>query len=132
MNIPFKEGLTAPFFEETDEQGDLTYRKLNNGRWYPESDLDDFLLTGNAPFEAAGRYSEELRRMIRRCLRYMPEDRTGIEELKRNTDFGSGLHMAGDDTGDLRVYIDGEMEQFRIGNNYVPEEEREEDWAGWD
>ena len=126
MNIPFKEGLTAPFFEETDEQAELTYRKLNNGRPYPSSDLDDFLLTGDAPFEAAGRYSGELKRMIRRCLRYRPEDRIGIEELKGHTDFESGKHMAGDDTWDLRVYIDEEMEQFRIGNNYVPEEERED------
>lgn len=125
MNIPFKEGLTAPFFEETDEQGELTYRKLNNGRVYPGSDLDDFLLTGSAPFEAAGRYSEELRDLIRRCLQYRPEDRIGIEQLKVDTDFESGK----DRTGDLQVYIDEEMEQFEIGNNYVPEEE---EWAGWD
>lgn len=133
MNIPFKEGLTAPFFEETDEYGDFTYRKLNNGRWYHRSDLDDHLLTGNAPFEASGRYSEDLRDTIRRCLRYRPEDRIGIEQLKERTDFKSDLHMTREGTGYLRVYIDGEMEQFRIGNEDVPEEGREEGWEeGWE
>jgi hypothetical protein len=130
INLPFNVGFKAPFFEETDNYGDFTNRRLNNGRPYLTSDLDEFLLTGIAPFEAPARYSETLRETIRSCLRYMPGDRVGIEQLKEITDWERGRHMADEDTGNLRVYIDGEMEQFRIGNNYVPRDRGEEGEEG--
>jgi hypothetical protein len=126
MNLPFKVGFKAPFFEERDRNGEFTNRKLNNGRSYRTSDLDQFLLTGHAPFEAAARYSDDLREYIRRCLRYMPEDRVGLVELKGITDFRKDSFRDG--TYDLSVYIDDNMERFGIGNNY-DEEGWEELWG---
>jgi hypothetical protein len=130
MNLPFNVGFKAPFFEERNNNGEFTNRRLNNGRSYRTSHLNHLLLTSHAPFEAPARYnhySDDLREYIRRCLRYMPEDRVGLVELKGITGFRRESFMRRDGTDDLLVYIDENMEQFRIGNNY-DEEEREEFW----
>ena len=121
MNLPFCIGFTAPFLEETDQNGNgVKGRRLNNGSQYDILNLDQSLLTLDAPHEAPARYSENLRGVIRRCLRYRPEDRIGINDLKEETDFGRELHMGNEDPGYLRIFVNQRMEQYRIGNHYDP------------
>ncbi|OAK95392.1 hypothetical protein IQ06DRAFT_352425 [Phaeosphaeriaceae sp. SRC1lsM3a] len=81
MNVPGRTVvLNNPFL---DNHGILG-RILVDGRPYTAEDLEG-LLSGNSPFEASKRYTDELKATVRRCLAYSPEDRRTSEELNAIT-----------------------------------------------
>ncbi|KAH7380278.1 hypothetical protein DE146DRAFT_761009 [Phaeosphaeria sp. MPI-PUGE-AT-0046c] len=78
MNLPGRHMiLEVPFLDNAGTQG----RKLVNGKPYTAKDLED-LLSSNSPFEASGRYTDELKATVRSCLAYRLEDRPTLGELK--------------------------------------------------
>jgi hypothetical protein len=72
------------------------------------------LLTGTSPFEAASLYSEELKDLVRMCLRYAMEERPTVEEVKARTAEGVERWRARE-TGRVRVGVSQDLRDFRIG-----------------
>ncbi|KAF9692864.1 hypothetical protein EKO04_009106 [Ascochyta lentis] len=128
MNIPYYTEFEAPFFDDSSSHTGVTSaRRLNDGNSYSKEQLKKFLLTGNAPFEASHQYTPQLRAVIRGCLQYLPKDRYMLKDLKKVTSMNREKHLKSkDDSGDLWIKVDGEMEGFRVGSAYVPLQEEEE------
>jgi hypothetical protein len=83
MNIPGKEiDLQEPFFDNAGTQGDLL---VNGGKPYTNDDLSagtGRFLSGQTPYEASSMYNDELKDLVRSCLRYLPAEWPTVAELK--------------------------------------------------
>ncbi|KAF2818668.1 hypothetical protein CC86DRAFT_155261 [Ophiobolus disseminans] len=98
---------------------------LGQRRTIRQAELNN-LFSGEKPFEASAKYSERLKRTIRRCLRYRQADRYSFEELKAIT----GEHM---DSGKVPKYstalggvvikVPGIVDRFSVGRAYVASED---------
>lgn len=129
MNLPYYSAFEAPFYDHGSEHtGIKPARRLNNGESYTGNNLKSFLLTGHKPFEASHQYSKLLRATIRSCLQFLPKHRATLQRLKKITEQERKMHMEKDESsGELWIKINGKMEEFRVGQRYVPPLEESED-----
>lgn len=70
------------FFDNADMHSTQT---LPSRTGTEHSSTSKNLLSGNAPYEASRRYSDELKATVRRCLAYSLEDRPTMQELREIT-----------------------------------------------
>ena len=124
-NLPGQPGWDhQPCFDSASTFG----RRLVNGQPYTQNDLDTHFLTGQQPFEACARYSEELTTLVKGCLAYRPEDRMSLEELKNYVDLWKD-----DDTldtkadGPLRLFVPLNLSTLKVGHHYRTGRKRKRD-----
>lgn len=116
MNLPYHTEYIAPFYDDAaSHTGVTSFRRLNNGQPYSAQDLNKFLMTGDAPFEAAKQYSPQLRQAIRKCLLYHPRQRIKIAALKAFTKQYRDKYMDEEGAEELVVRVDGRLEGFGVG-----------------
>jgi hypothetical protein len=78
-------------------RGVFREQKLINDEIYDEDTLDQLVLMGENSYDVAIRYSEELKDLVRRCLRWNMDDRPSLDKLK--TDIGLGVEATKDAQG---------------------------------
>ncbi|KAH7092316.1 hypothetical protein FB567DRAFT_625350 [Paraphoma chrysanthemicola] len=120
-----------PFFDSSTSSGTL----LVNGEPYANPTAENFL-SGATPFEAAAQYTDELKDLVRECLRYGMQDRPEIEDVKRRTAEGVERWRGRSEKGRVRIGVSWDLRDFRIGEKWparrsgredVKEEEEEGD-----
>lgn len=78
VNQPGKQGYgQRPF---CDDKGTLGWLLVNDSP-YPNEMVCRDVTTGRTPFEPSRAYTEELREVVRICLRYRAGERLGVQEL---------------------------------------------------
>ena len=115
-------GDFRPFFD-SEESG---YRFLTNGVPYSPDDLDRWLFSGEAGiFHISTRYSDEIKALVRRCLRYNPHDRITVEALRNSIQAAKqGRADRGDDQNAprARLLYPNNGNGYRMGATYHPPE----------
>jgi serine/threonine protein kinase len=125
MNLPGKQGYAQePFVDNSGTQG----RLLSNGDPYPPELVDSDVFSGEAPFEASNAYSDELKEIVRMCLRYRAKDRPGVQELRDLVENGQEhyLKYMDEDDGDgrVRLMVEREVMELGLGGRFDARKER--------
>jgi serine/threonine protein kinase len=122
MNIPDREiDLQEPFFDNAGAQGDL----LVNGKVpYTNDDLSAAtgrFLSGQTPFEASSMYNDELKDLVRSCLRYSPAERPTVLELKAliETHRKNGVEQRARTRTLLKLIMPEMKDRFEVGVELV-------------
>ncbi|KAF2818663.1 hypothetical protein CC86DRAFT_388785 [Ophiobolus disseminans] len=101
----------GPFFDDKGTRG----KKLTNGKPYnPPTDKN--LLSGTEPYICAKHYTDDLKDLIRSCLRYRTADKPTIEEVKIRTAAGVVKTRMTGSRVELRV--ERALHGFTIGEEY--------------
>ena len=108
--------LQEPFFDDNGTAGN----KLVSGERYSHPTPKN-LLSGNTPFEASQQYSNELKDLIRRCLRYRQTDRPSVEAVKARTAKALGKTKSRED---VFITVSSTLHDFRIGEGYPRKKRR--------
>ncbi|KAH7068372.1 hypothetical protein BKA63DRAFT_607075 [Paraphoma chrysanthemicola] len=112
----------SPFFDCSASSGTL----LVNGTPYANPTAEN-LLSGAPPFEAAARYTDGLKDLVRECLRYGMQDRPDIEEIKRRTAEGVERCSGQSEKGRVRIGVSWDLRDFRIGEKWPAKRKGRED-----
>ena len=112
-----------PFFDSPAFNFKLCNEHLSS---YTQRHLDDFLLSGEPPYQVTSHYSDDLRQLIRACLPWDPADRISVEELKAHIDT---VREAEDpeERDILNMYIHDGSEAFELGKQYVGKKRKRDD-----
>jgi serine/threonine protein kinase len=128
MLMNFSEWYGAPFYDNDGTAGAYVV----NGVPYDNHQLSKeagLFLTGNTPYEASSYYSEDLKDLVRRCLRYRQEDRPTLEELNEEIDWFRKAGTENRAPGNVQIAVEKEMGVFRVGQEVVDTSEVEENPA---
>jgi hypothetical protein len=119
MNLPGKDGYLQQPFTDVFADG-LWEAELVDGAPYDGQKLA-VILSGTKPYEAPRQYSEELKKIVRKCLSYRKRDRPSFQRLKKITRkyaYGKGLPADSRAPGRLRIQVPEEIERLDIGRMY--------------
>lgn len=124
MNMPMRAQYRGPFLYEGEETAaDILneYCRIISSKPYSNTMLEQGLFSGEAPFEACNRYSDELKRTIIQCLFYRQSHRLSMTEVKSITSRYAGKEVppgskAG---GNVIIRVERQLDAFQVGRKFT-------------
>lgn len=118
-NLPYGAGFRAgPCFDSVSHPR-TQYLNSGYGEPYSKNRVYRLVLTGQAPFEACARYSDELRGLVKDCLMYNPDARRTLDDLRQSIqNHMSNKNLKTAATGNLWIFSPKDLTTIRVGAEY--------------